>query len=343
MLFASDSRKSWPLMSNSANLNSFDRFNFALPLIGYLMRNDGMKISDVATHFNVSEVLIRESLSALMSIGTLDNSDFETTYYCFDMDRLDDEGVISLLQSDGIEDAPRLSARQASALATGLSILSTLPEFSSEGEIADLLDIIARGSTENRPSAIHYEAGAIDSDVAVIRSAIFNGHRIECVYRNIRGETSTRQIDPVRLDLRGNIWFLRGYCLIHKELRNFRLDHMGSAVELDIEICEDARNIKDIDEAEYLSSEADVNVTVEVTAEAYSMLGDFSAENIREDKKSNIITANIKIGHLPYLGKVISSYGGAATVLKPESARQAVRDYALTALGRDPEKLPEAE
>jgi proteasome accessory factor C len=206
-----------------------------------------------------------------------------------------------------------------------------------------LLEIIARGSTDSRPAAIHYQAGEIDSDVAVIRSAMLNGHRIECVYRNIRGETSKRQIDPVRLDPRGSVWFLRGYCLVNKELRNFRLDHMGSAIELDVEISEEARSIQDIDDAEYLSSETDVTVTVEVLPEAYSMLGDFAANIIREDSRSNKITAEIKIGYLPYLGKVIAGYGGAARVLEPASARQAVRDYALVALGRDPENLPEAE
>jgi hypothetical protein len=89
-------------MSKDSSLNAFDRFNFALPLIGYLMRNDGMKISDVAAHFNVSESLIRESLRALTSVATLDKSDFEQTYYCFDIDRLEDEGVISLLQASRV-------------------------------------------------------------------------------------------------------------------------------------------------------------------------------------------------------------------------------------------------
>jgi proteasome accessory factor C len=330
-------------MNNSRNFNAFDRFNFALPLIGYLMRNEEVHISDVANHFNVPESLIRESIKALMSIGTLDKSDFEQTYYCFDTERLDEEGIISLSQSIGIQDAPRLSARQASALAAGLSIMSTLPEFSSEHEISELLEIISNGTTESGPAAIHYKPGAIDSDVAVIRKAMLNNHRIECVYRNIRGETTTRQIDPLRLDARGNIWFLRGYCLIHNELRNFRLDHMVSAVELDVEICDEAKKIQEIAEAEYESSETDINVTIEVTPEAYSLLGDFSAEHISEDKSSNVITATIKIGYLPYLGRVIAHYGGAARVLEPASARQVVRNYALTALGLEPEGLPVQE
>ena len=330
-------------MPDSRRMNAFDRYNFLLPLIGYLMRNPETKVSVVAGHFGVDEVLVREALTTLMTTATFKNREFEETYYMFDLDKLDDEGIISVWQGEVIEDAPRLSARQASALAAGLSIMSTLPEFSSEHEIAELLRILSEGTTESGPAAIHYRPGPIDSDVAVIRKAMLNNHRIECVYRNIRGETSTRQIDPLRLDTRGNIWFLRGYCLIHKELRNFRLDHMGSAVELEVEICDEAKKIQDIDDAEYQSSETDITVTVEVDPEAYSLLGDFSAQMIREDRKSNVITASIKIGYLPYLGKVIAHYGGAARVLEPASARQVVRNYALTALGLEPEGLPVQE
>ena len=177
-------------MSNSKKMNSFDRYNFLLPLIGYLMRNPETKVSVVAAHFGVDEVFVREALTTLMTTATFKNREFEETYYMFDLDKLDDEGIISLWQGEVIEDAPRLSARQASALAAGLSIMSTLPEFSSEHEIGELLRILSEGTTESGPAAIHYRPGPIDSDVGVIRKAMLNNHRIECVYRNIRGETS---------------------------------------------------------------------------------------------------------------------------------------------------------
>lgn len=330
-------------MASSKKMNAFDRYNILLPLIGYLMRNQETKISQVAAHFGVTEQFVREALSTLMATATFEDRVFERAYYMFDVEKLDGEGVISLWQGEAIEDTPRLSARQASALAAGLSIMSSLPEFTDEREIAELLEIISNGSTDTGPAAIHYKPAPIDADAAVIRKAMLNNHRIECVYRNNRGITSTRQIDPLRLDPRDNIWFLRGYCLTNNELRSFRLDHMGSARELDIEISEAAAQIKEIDDADYLSNETDIAVTVEVDPEAYSMLGDFSAEILHENKKTNVVTAVIKVGFLPYLGKVIARHGGAARVLEPESAKQVVRNYALGALGLEPENLPEED
>lgn len=327
-------------MSKAGRPNASDRYNFLMPLIGFLMRNDGVKLSAVASHFEVSEQYVREAITTLNSTASQKSASFEETYYYIEVE---DDGRIYLTQADVIEDAPRLSARQASAIAAGLGILSALPEFSSEGEIAELLEILANGTTESAPAAIHFRPGTVDADAAEIRRAMLNNHRIECEYRNIRGEQSVRQIDPIRLDPHGDIWYLRGYCITNKGLRNFRLDHMRAAKELDIEICDEARSIQEIDDEAYIASASDVEVTVELDPEAQAMLGDFAATIVKTDSKNNTVTALIKIGYLPYLGRVIAQYGGAARVLAPDNARQVVRNYALTALGLEPEGLPEQD
>ena len=327
-------------MSKAGRPNASERYNFLMPLIGFFMRNDGVKIAAVAAHFEVSEQYFRDAITTLNSTASQKSVSFEETYYYIEVE---DDGTTFLSQADVIEDAPRLSARQASAIAAGLGILSALPEFSSEGEIAELLEILARGTTESAPAAIHFRPGTVDADAAEIRRAMLNNHRIRCEYRNIRGEQSVRDIDPIRLDPHGDIWYLRGYCLTNKQLRNFRLDHMRAAEELDIEICDEAKAIQEIDDEAYIASESDVEVTVELDPEAQAMLGDFAATIVKTDSKNNTVTALIKIGYLPYLGRVIAQYGGAARVIAPENAKLVVRNYALTALGLEPEGLPEQD
>lgn len=326
-------------MAKSSKPTGKERYNFLLPLIGYIMQNEPVEIAQVAKHFEVSEEFVREAISTLTVTATQRESGHEETYYNFYPDQLD-AGTIALFQRDGIDSAPRLSGRQASALAAGLTILSTFPEFSSQSEIRELLDLIARGSTVTGPQAIDFRPGSVDADAAIIRRAMLNNHRISCEYRNLQGEQSTREIDPIRLDPRGSIWFLRGYCHKNKELRSFRLDHMRSARELEVEICEEAKSIQEIDDADYIANDTDIEVTVEVDPEAYSLIGDFGAQIVKRDEKSSKTTALIKIGYLPYLGKVIAHYGGAARVLAPESARRVVREYALTALGKPIDNLP---
>ncbi len=338
-LFATDTKRWLQTMPRGQRPTGHDRYNFLLPFIGYIMQNEPVEVAQAAKHFDVDEQVILDAIQTLTVTATWRNNDYEQTYYNFHPDELE-EGIISLQERNGIDSAPRLSARQAAALATGLSILSTLPEFSTQSEIQELLDIISKGSTFGAPKVIDFRPGTVDADAAVIRSAMLNGHRIRCEYINNRHEQSEREIDPIRLDPRGDVWFLRGYCLKNKELRSFRLDQMRKAVELEVEICEEAKAIQEIDDADYIANETDVEVIIEVDPEAYAMLGDFSAEILKKDDKTNRTIASIRVGYLPYLGKVIAHYGGSARVLEPESARQVVREYALTALGKSLDNLP---
>lgn len=319
-------------MSRNFRPTGQERFNFVAALIAYLIHNDYSTVREVANHFEVSEDYVREALTTMVNTATL-NPDMEQTYYMYDEDELED-GVIHLIQADGFEEVPKLSGRQASAIAAGLSYLSTLPDFTNQEEISELLEIIGQGSAVDAVQIFDYKPGTIDADAAVIRRAILRGHRITCEYVNQRGEKSTREIDPIRLDPRGELWFLKGFCLKNQELRNFRLDHMRSATELEIPISGQARSIGAIVDEEYTIADTDINVIVEVEPEAYSLVTDFGGEVQSSDQKTGRVRASIKVGYLPTLGKVISHYGGAARVIEPESARRVVRNYALMALGR---------
>jgi proteasome accessory factor C len=309
-----------------------ERFNFIASLIAYVIHNDYSKIEEVAKHFEVSEEYVRDAMSTMVNTASL-RSDMEQTYYMYDEDELE-EGFIHLIQVDGFDEVPKLSGRQASAIAAGLSYLSTLPDFTNQNEIAELLELLGKGSAVDAVQLFDYKPGTLDADAAVIRRAMLRGHRIRCEYVNQRGEKSTRDIDPIRLDPRGELWFLKGYCLKNKELRNFRLDHMRAATELEIAISEEARSISDILDEEYTASDTDIEVVVEVEPEAYSLISDFAAEVENSHSKTGKVRAVIKVGYLPTLGRVINHYGGAARVISPESARRVVRNYALSALGR---------
>jgi proteasome accessory factor C len=77
----------------------------------------------------------------------------------------------------------------------------------------------------------------------------------------------------------------------------------------------------------------DTTVTVEVTPEAYRLITDFQTVSEPKDVGSGTIRSEIKVGHLPNIGRLIAKYGGAAKVIAPAEAREYVRKYALSALG----------
>lgn len=309
-----------------------DRFNFLTSLIGYLIHKGDVTVDEAARHFEISTTELRDAITTLVVTATQRANGFEDTYYNVDPDALENEGIITLTQRDGVEDAPRLSTRQASAIAAGLSYLSTLPEFAAETEITELLEIITKGTNVEAPRIVEYRPGTVANDASIIRRAMLNQHRIRCEYLNRKQELTTREIDPIRLDPHGDVWYLRGYCLTNNELRNFRLDHMRSTQELDIKISDEAMSVQEIEDAEYVANESDTDVLIEVEPEAYSLISEFAAEVLENTTRG--LRASIKVGYLPHLGRLIASYGGKARVIAPPEARAVVSRYALAALGR---------
>ena len=98
-----------------------ERFNFIASLIAYVIHNDYSTITEVASHFEVSEEYVRDAMSTMVNTASL-RPDMEQTYYMYDEDELE-EGVIHLIQVDGFDEVPKLSGRQASALAAGQSFV----------------------------------------------------------------------------------------------------------------------------------------------------------------------------------------------------------------------------
>ncbi len=78
----------------------------------------------------------------------------------------------------------------------------------------------------------------------------------------------------------------------------------------------------------------------EVTPEAFGLIADYKPEY--EISGNKAVQVKISIGELETLGRIVARYGGKVKVLAPESARQAVRQFAQRALGHhNPEPVAE--
>jgi proteasome accessory factor C len=321
-------------MAKSITQTGSDRFNLMLALTGYLIQNRRVKLDDLAKHFDVRP---KEITSALVTISLSGVGAYlPNELFFLDYDLLE-EGIIDISFSPVIDDVPRLSVRQASAIAAGLTYLSSIVADEEKLEIIELLKILSQGTVQKGHFPISVLAMPLDVDIDVIRSAITTGKRISCMYRNNRGEISLREIDPLVLESSDTTWYLRGYCLAHEEVRAFRIDRLRDAKMLDIDISVTARN-SEITNAIYTVSQTDTEVKVELEQQALGFIWDFNPENPPVQLPSGNFEVSVKIGHLPNLGKIVSKYGGAARVISPESAKQVVRDYARNALGLETQK-----
>jgi proteasome accessory factor C len=313
-------------MPRSSSLSGTDRYNFMLALTGYLISNRQKSISDVAKHFQVTE---KEIHSAVVTISLSGVGLYRPDELFFlDYDLLE-EGIVDLSFAPTLGAVPRLSARQAAAIASGLAYLVELVEPSDQKEIAELLAILGRGATGAKDLPFMVQPIKGDADLAKVRQAVAEMRAISCSYRNSNGEVSNREIEPIRLESRESNWYLKGFCRTNNEPRVFRLDRMRDIAVLEV-FSERTGNSSAEDEI-YAVNATDSQVLFEVDPEAFSLIADYKPDfEIRGNKS---VQVTISIGQLSNLGRIVSRYSGTVRVLGPELARKAVRDFASAALG----------
>lgn len=319
-------------------LSGDDQFNFLITLIGLIMREGEMHIDDVAKRMGMTKQAVRKAMSTLVVAGRVDESGFERLPFNFDWELFEDSELLTFLNYDIITDAPRISTRQASAIAAGLSYLRTLPEFAVEEEIDELIILLSSSQPTSNPPTIAYEFGTVGADVSLLRKAIMAGTQVRCNYTNQRGESTDRILEPLRLDPRGSVWYLRAWCPSSEASKSFRLNRMRS-----VELLSEPRSVEaeaallaiDDEDRLYVPGEHDTDVVVEVDPEAYELVAEYANVETSTTSNRGTIRVTIKVGHLPNLGHLISKYGGAARVVEPEQARDIVRNYALASLGEN--------
>jgi|LakMenEpi05May12_1017382.scaffolds.fasta_scaffold00235_7 proteasome accessory factor C len=326
-------------MADEIKLNDSDRFNLMLALTGLLVDGEEYTVEELVEHFKVPKKEIVKAVK-MISYTDLMKSNQDGSYEV-DYDDLR-EGFVSIRYtfSKAIDEVPRLSSRQASALAAGLVYLSSLPGLVDNSEIEELQKILASDDSTEKKKTVLIETVTRDSDLVAIREAMASGFSITCDYLNLRGETTlNRELEPLRIDSQGEVVYLRAWCPVNNDVRSFRLDRMRNAKPTANPISEAALGAELVDEI-YTSSETDTVVTLEVDPEAYSLIYDFKPVEEPESVSKTVKRFKIHVGDVRNLGRVIARFGGAARVISPEIARQSVRDFALNALGERSSTTP---
>jgi proteasome accessory factor C len=323
------------IMPKSSSLSGADRYNFMLALTGYLINHRQQPLADLAKHFQVSEKEIKSAVVTISLSGVGMYRPDELFFLDYD---LLEEGIVDLSFAPTLEAVPRLSTRQAAAIASGLAFLVDLVDPEDQRHVNELLEILGRGAASTKELPFMVQPNRGDGDLALVRQAVAESRAIRCSYINSAGEVSNREIEPQLLESRESNWFLRGYCRTHSEPRVFRLDRMRQ-----IELLEgfEERSISGVDGSQiYAIRDTDTQVLFEVEPEAFGLIADYKPEH--EISGNTSVQVTIPIGELETLGRIVSRYSGKVRVLAPELARQAVRAFAQRALGHhSPEPVAE--
>ena len=312
---------------------SQDRLAFLIALVAYLPDGDPVPVAEIAAHFGVDPEDVRGSVRLIAVSGVPG----ETAGYLhgdlfdIDWDALDEHDEVVLTNRVAIDDAPRLSAREAAALIAGLQTLGHLPELAGSEALAGLVAKLARGAS-GAPSAVAVNAGAASPALTSLATAIASGRVVSFDYRAADGRRQRRTVDPLRIESIDADAYLRGWCHLRDAVRTFRIDRIAQLAVLEEPATHSAADI-DLPEGVFSGADVDAEVTVAFDAGGVALIADYAPRSLRIDEATGRATAVVAVAHPAIAWRLVAELPDAV-VLAPPSAREAVALRAADALGR---------
>ncbi|MGV8911048.1 MAG: helix-turn-helix transcriptional regulator [Rhodoglobus sp.] len=318
-------------------LRAQDKLVYLLALVPYLMDHDRVSVSDAAAHFGVPEQQIRDAVRLIAVSGIPGETATYQDSDLFDIawDDFEDNDQIVLTHMVAIDDSPRFSAREASALIAGLQYLSGLPEHADRAAVASLMSKLSRGASA-QPTAVGVEASDLDQTLGLIRESVAAGTQIEFDYLNSRGASERRRIDPLRVESVDADWYVRGWCHSREDVRTFRLDRISQPTMTTAPITHTAADVS-LPETLFDASPEDIRVTIEVVESAIPLLGDYVAHDAKLDSVGERVRTTVLVPHFHGLKRLVAGLAGVVTVISPAEAREAAARWAQAGADRYPD------
>lgn len=313
-------------MSQDQRLEATDRVTLLMSMVPYFIARSPTTVAEVAKHFQIKENQVRELVSMLASSGIPGETGTYQHEDLFDInwDAFLDEGVIELWKHVGIEASPKFSAREAATLVAGLQFISGLVAGEDRVGVDKLIKKIAAGSSAN-PENIYIDAVEPPVDVDIIERAVSQNRSLEFTYRSAQGQVEERVVDPQRLDLVGQSWYLRAWCLDRKSLRTFRLDRIRNIIISSKEAQVKAGTVE-ISEDLYNVSDSDIIAECAIDERVLPFLSDYQAVVVGKINETDV-KVELRFAHVNNVIRLVALYPGLVTVIGPDDVRQAIYEW----------------
>jgi proteasome accessory factor C len=311
-----------------------EKLTFLLSLVPFLIERERVSVTEVAEHFSVDPEQIRAAVRLIAVSGVPGETSTYQYEDLFDIawDDFEENDQIVLTNQVALDDSPRFSAREASALIAGLQYLSSLPENADRDAVASLMTKLSRGASAS-PSPLAVERTESDSTLALIRQSVSAGVQLEFDYLGARGERERRRVDPLRVESMDADWYLRGWDHLRSAVRTFRLDRISNPSVSAAPISHRASDVA-LPDALFESSVDDLVVTVDIAASAAALLTDYIPDGAVQEELEGRLRTTLRVSHYHGLKRLMASMPGVATVVEPAEARRVVAEWAAAGAAR---------
>ena len=313
-----------------------DRAALMLQLVPYLIGKGEVSLAEAADEFDVSIEQMRAMVEKLTVIGLPGEQGYwqmANDLFDIDWDLLDERDLIVITNSVALERAPKLTAREAAALLAGLQLARSIPGVGDTDLYAGLLAKLARGAS-GTPAEVIVAPEPVDAARDRVATAVRRGVAVSFTYKAPDAAPTTRTVDPVKVHIAGDQWYLQGWCHLREAMRTFHLDRVSDLELTDIPIT----HTGDPGSGWFQSGQGDVVARVRFSQAVAPLLGDYldraTIEAVDGNGPDATIVATMRVADELSLRRLAARRGGVFEVLEPAAARRAVADWAEAGLAQ---------
>jgi proteasome accessory factor C len=320
-----------PKKPASRPLIATERAALILQLVPYLIGKGEVTLAEAADDFDVTVEQMRAMVEKLTVIGRPGDGGFwQLPHDLFDIDwdLLDEQDVVVITNSVGLERSPRLTAREAAALLAGLQLARSLPGVRDSEVATGLLAKLARGASA-APLEVIVAPGPVDGVRDVVDEALRDRVAVSFTYKAPDAEATTRTVDPVKVHIANGEWYLQGWCHMRRAIRTFHLERVSDVVRTDIPITHGSDAVPDL----FQPDENDPVAHIRFPRSLAPLLGDY-IERADVDAHGDAMVATLRVADEHGLKRLAARRGGQVEVLDPAPARRAAAAWADAGLAQ---------
>jgi predicted DNA-binding transcriptional regulator YafY len=177
-----------------------------------------------------------------------------------------------------------------------------------------------------------WKSGQADKEkLTGLREAIRDNRVIRFAYTSGEGEQSSRTCEPMRLVLKGYVWYVYGYCLLREDFRIFRLSRVRN-LELthDIFIRRPEPSPDDTLRWERRTgTQGTVDLALLFAAKTRARVEDYYGSDRIENRPDGSLLVKVSQPDEPWLYGFLLGFGADLKVLEPPEVAAHMREKAL--------------
>ncbi len=308
-----------------------DQLPRLLALVPYLLARPGVRVSEAAAVFGVTEDRLRKDLDLLWVCGLPGHGPGDLIDVEFEGD------TITLFEPAGVTRPLRLTVDEALALVVALRALAETPGLVERDALDRALAKVERVAGEAALPAGRVEVAVEGEErvLPVVEQALAAGRRLHLRYHVPgRDESTERDVDPIRVAWAEGRPYLEAWCRRAEGVRLFRLDRVVAVEVLDV-AAEPPPGVesRDLSHGVFQPSPDDELVVLALRPGAHWVADHHPCESVEPSPTDDgVLLARLRTPDTGWVRRLALRLGDAGRVVSPAALAGQVRSDARAAL-----------